>query len=117
MPKKEKQTWIKAKLDEAKRKQAEKRKESGMEELFNMQIGETEIQIDDSIAPRTAETKYGTRDVLRIMVDAQTYDWMINPNSPLYRDILEHLYNGETHFIIVRSGMEKQTRYSLKKAW
>jgi hypothetical protein len=117
MPKKQIQEWIKAKLDEAKQKQAERRKESGMEDLFNMQIGETEIFIDDSTAPRLAETKFGNRDVLRITVDDKAYDWMINPNSPLYRDILEHLYEGRCHFIIVRSGMEKQTRYSIKKAW
>ena len=117
MPKKEKQDWIKTKLDEAKQKQAQKRKEAGMEELFNMPIGETEIQIDTSTPPRTAQTKFGDRDILRVTVNGKPYDWMINPNSPLYRDILQHLYDGHTHFIIVRSGMEKQTRYSIKKAW
>jgi len=118
MPKKNvPQNWIQQKREQLKQERKTAMKEKGMMELFNMPIGETEITIDTDIAPRKAETKFGDRDVLRITVNGSACDWMINPKSPLYRELLEHLYEDKKHFIIVRSGLEKQTRYSIKKAW
>jgi len=118
MPKKNApQNWIQQKREQLKQERKVAMKEKGMMELFNMPIGETEITIDDLVPPRKAETKFGDRDILRITVNGAASDWMINPKSPLYRELLEHLYEGKNHFIIVRSGIEKQTRYSIKKAW
>ena len=118
MPKKNApQEWINEKLEKLKTERKAKLKEKGMEDLYNMQIGETQITIDTNIPPRTAETKFGPRDVLRIQINDNPADWMINPASPLYRELLQNLSQGKNHFTIVRSGLEKQTRYSIKKAW
>ena len=110
-------SWIEQKREQLKQERKTAMKAKGMMELYNMPIGETEITIDTNITPRKAETKFGDRDVLRITVNGSACDWMINPKSPLYRELLEHLYEDKNHFIIVRSGLEKQTRYSIKKAW
>jgi hypothetical protein len=115
---KEKQiAWIAKKKEELAQKQKENRQKKGMLELYNMPIGETEITVDISKEPRAAETKFGTRDVITIDVNGEPHDWMMNPNSPLYRELLEKISEGKAHMIIVRSGTGIQTRYSIKEAW
>ena len=110
--------WIASKKQQIEAQRKADRKEKGMEDLFNMPIGETEITIDPCKEPRIAKTKYGDRDVLRIYDKNNVAgDWMINPNSPLYLEVLENLRQGKNHMVIVRSGLEKQTRYSIKNAW
>jgi len=117
MSKKEQLTWMQK---EKKRLQEERRKTTGQEfrNLFIPQVGENKLQIymDE---PRLAETRYGTRNVLKVETeDGKQYDLMINPKSPLWRDIIDKLCmtpieNPKT-IIIVRSGTGKLTRYSLK---
>ena len=111
--------WIEAKKKQLEAARTANRKAKGMEDLYNMPIGETEITIDVNIEPRIAKTKYGDRDVLRIHVgkEGEAKDWMISPNSPFYMTILENISEGKAHMIIVRSGTELSTRYSIKSAW
>lgn len=111
--------WVEAKKKQLELERKAHRKEQGMEDLYTMTIGETEIEVDPNVEPRTAETKFGKRDILRIYVGEtrEAKDWMINPNSPLYLTVLENISIGKCHMVIVRSGLEKQTRYSIKNAW
>jgi len=117
MSKKEQLTWMQK---EKKRLQEERKKTTGQEfrNLFIPQVGENKLQIYTD-EPRQAETRYGTRNVLKVATeDGKQYDLMINPKSPLWRDIINKLCtlpveNPKT-IIIVRSGTGKLTRYSLK---
>jgi hypothetical protein len=116
MPKKEQKEWIEKRLNAIKEARNQALKEKGFGELFNFPIGETEVEILLN-PPREVKTKFGSRDVLAIKVNDKIYDFMINPQSPLYLKILENLYEDKRHFIIVRSGAEKSTRYDVKKVW
>jgi hypothetical protein len=110
--------WIASKKQEIEAQRKADRKEKGMEDFFNMPVGETEITIDASKEPRIVKTKWGNREVLHIITkDNEAKDWMINPKLNLYLQILENLSNDKTHMVIVRSGLEMETRYSIKSAW
>lgn len=110
--------WIASKKQQIEEQRRADRKEKGMQDFFNMPIGETEITIDTTKEPRIVKTKWGNREALRIITkDNEARDWMINPKINLYLEILENLSKGKTHMVIVRSGLEMETRYSIKNVW
>ena len=116
MPKKT-NAWIEKAFDQAKQQQKQRMKKAGIDvdiPLLTLEIGETKVEIDTTKPPRTATTKYGEREVLRVTVNDQPHDWMINPASSLWLDVLEQLNNGKTKITVVRSGTGRATRYDLK---
>ena len=116
MPKKT-DAWIEKAFNQAKQQQKQRMKEAGIDtdiELLRLEVGETEVEIDVNHLPRTVKTKFGTREVLRVKILDKEYDWMINPASSLWLDVLEQLNNGKTKITVVRSGTGRATRYDLK---
>ena len=99
-------------IDEERRLRFE---EKGYKPLWYPPVGETTIHVDPNIPPRTVETRRGTREVIRIYIEGEALDWMINPNSPVWRQILEGLCSNITKIKVVRAGEGKQTRMSVIK--
>lgn len=116
MPKKT-NAWIEKAFNQAKQQQKQRMKEAGIDvdiSLLRLKIGETQVEIDETKMPRTVTTKFGEREVLRVTVNGKVHDWMINPASSLWLDILEQLNAGKTKITVVRSGTGRATRYDLK---
>lgn len=121
MSKKQKESMFADRLKRVKEAQKTQMKEGGFNELVYFPVGETTLEVL-SKPLREAETKYGNREIFSVVTtdennEAIFKDWMINPASPLFREVLEALNQDKFHFIIVRSGEGKQTRYSIKKSW
>lgn len=108
--------WISREKERIEKEREQRLREKGFERLFNVPVGETKITVDLSVEPREVETRYGKRVVLRINVEGEPYDLMVNPASPLFRDIIDVLSSGQTTMTIVRSGRGRSTRYSIKEA-
>ena len=116
MPKKT-NAWIEKAFNQAKQQQKQRMKEAGIDldiPLLTLEVGETEVEIDTTKIPRTVTTKFGEREVLRVTVKGKVHDWMINPASSLWLDVLEQLNAGKTKITVVRSGTGRATRYDLK---
>jgi hypothetical protein len=111
------QTWVQKRVNQLKEARKQALKAKGYEELFVFPQGETTIQVCTDNAPREQKTVNGMRDILRIMVGEKLYDWMVNPASKIYLQVLEEINAGKSCFIIVRTGEKKETRYSIKKSW
>lgn len=53
----------------------------------------------------------------RAKVNGQEGIWSITKNSPLARQVLEHLAKGRRHLVVVRAGKtQSDTKYSIKSA-
>ncbi len=53
----------------------------------------------------------------RAKVNGQEGIWSITKNSPLARQVLEHLAKGRRHMVVVRAGKgQTDTKYSIKSA-
>lgn len=101
---------------EVEEKRKELFKEKGYEELWIAPVGETKIIIDVKEGIREVKTQNGMRDIIRIKVAGQPYDWMINPTSRYYIKILEFVNSGKTKLKVIRVGEKLQTRYSILEA-
>jgi len=109
--------WVKEAIERAKEERAQALKDKGYEETLRLEQGETKIEIDTSVEPRTVTTQYGERIVLRLSAvngKAITKDLMVNTNSPLWLNILERVADDKPEMTIIRAGTGKATRYSIK---
>lgn len=111
------QTWVQKRVETLKEARKTALKAKGFEDLFVFPQGETQIEVCTDKPAREQTTVNGMRDILRIMVGEKVYDWMVNPASKIYLQVLEEINAGKSCFIIVRTGEKKETRYSIKKAW
>jgi hypothetical protein len=108
-----KMNWIHEYKRQLETEEKARAQELGFKELLQLEVGETTITIDADTEPRETETRYGKRLVLTLKEPADK-EFMINPMSPLWKELLYKLGSGETTVTIVRSGRGKQTRYALK---
>lgn len=111
--------WVKEAKEKAdKEREIFMKEQEGYEELWTAPQGESNITIDTTKEPRIAETQYGDRQVLRIQIlEDKTLvekDWMINPKSPLWAEVLDRLAEDKPCMTLIRVGERKQTRYTLK---
>jgi hypothetical protein len=101
--------------EEQKRLDVEKSKrleEKGYEEFYHIPEGQTEISFLNQL-PRVNST-YPDRQIFRISVSDKSYDLSVNVNSPLYRDIIRHLSQGQSNLKVLRLGTGKDTRYKVE---
>ena len=105
--------WIKEYKKQLEKMEKARAKEQGFKELVHLEVGETTVTIDADQEPREIDTRYGKRLVLALKEPADK-DYMVNPISPLWKELIDKLGSGETTVTIVRSGRGKQTRYALK---
>ncbi len=100
------------KLAEQKQKRME---EKGYKPFWSMPEGTYIIEFANEM-PRD-NPAYTDRPIFRIKVDGEEYDYSINRNSPLYRDIMQNIMNGNYKLSITRIGTGKSdTRYKVVKA-
>lgn len=91
-------------------------KEKGFDPLWNAPEGESRITVIVDAGIRTVNTKNGVRDVVKIKIGRETFDWMINPATGYYATILNLVTSGKTKLKVVRTGQKLQTRYSILEA-
>lgn len=85
----------------------------GYKEFFRPDIGETTVTLLPHIPRNIKSGQYGVREAFRIAVDGVELDWAVNPRSPVYRALVEHLEVAPVEFKLIRTGEGKSTRYSL----
>ena len=91
-------------------------KEKGYDQLWNAPEGQSTIEVQTKAGIRTVNTKNGVRDIIKIVVNGETYDWMVNPTTGYYAKILQLVTGGATKIKVVRTGQKLQTRYSILEA-
>ena len=84
----------------------------GYKDFFRPQIGSTTVTLLGKI-PRATKSDYGTKQAFRVEVEGISYDWSINPRSPIYRQLVSRLATAPQTFELIRTGEGKSTRYDL----
>ncbi len=108
-------TWeqqIQEELNRIKAESTERMREKGMLPFLKLPQGESEITIlKEPIKNVTG--KFGDRKQFAVMYKGEKYVLNVNPESPLYKGLLEALANGRTTVRIVKAGEGQQVRYSV----
>ena len=122
----EKMNWIereKKRID-TERKQRLMQKLDGLEP-YTLKQGVNVIKFYPAIEPKTYNSSvFGERKVFVVEVNNKQHALLVNPKSPLYRQIVEIFYNKlqenpkitEITLSITKAGVGKGTRYSVSLA-
>lgn len=103
---------------EAQRLEEERQKameEHGYAPFWTMAEGTHIIEFADAM-PRE-NNLYPDRPIFRVKIGSEEWDYSISKRSPLYREVMQHLADGEFRLSITRIGTGKSdTRYKVQKA-
>lgn len=86
------------------------REEKGYKDFLSLPRGETQIEVLD-VPPRDWVQDGKAKKIFRVRVNGKEFDWCLNKQNPVYRDVIHSLADGKQSFFILRSGSGTETRY------
>jgi len=93
------------------RKEAVKAK--GYGEIIKASVGENHFEFVKEV-PREGTGILAGKKIFKVIVNGKQYDYVVNPRSSQYRDILTNLRQGKTKLRLIRTGTGKtDTRYTV----
>lgn len=105
----------KAETERLDKERQERMQGAGMNPFFSFADGDSAVLsfVDGEI--REYEGKYGKRKVFTVQDEqGTTYDFSVNPRSPLYRAIVSNIAAEKLRMQITRVGEGIDTQYSVK---
>lgn len=93
------------------------RARGGLPFMPKLVVGETLVALEAELPKNTEDPNKNLRKqfIVRMPGNPEKYAWNVNPQSPLYRDLLKYLPQAPCIVRIVRVGEGKSdTRYSVK---
>jgi len=88
--------------------------EQGYKTFIKWEKGATEFTLMPVI-PRSHKSFGKEKKAFRVTVGGEEFDWSVNPISPMYGELLDHLIEAPCKGSLIRVGEGTQTRYEL--AW
>ena len=62
-----------------------------------------------------SNVKKVTKAIIPVTVNGSKQVWWLNTKNPIYSEIIRALKNGQTHFKILQTGTQAQTKYVMVK--
>ncbi|MFH8120481.1 MAG: hypothetical protein QXS37_06770 [Candidatus Aenigmatarchaeota archaeon] len=107
-------SWIESELNKI---EEERRKRFGGLEIYQFGAGEHVLTFILKEEPKELRTRYGMRKAFLVEKDGKDYMFLLNPMSPLYRQLLQLFkrFQGRTivKVRIVKAGQGRNTTYTL----
>ena len=104
--------WVKTEQGRIEKERKDFMKKHDMKQFFRPPKGSIDVVLLPKV-PRAIKGDYGTRQAFRVGIGGTEFDWPVNPRSPIYRDLVEHLGDAPVAFELIRTGEGKQTRYDV----
>jgi hypothetical protein len=89
-------------------------REKGINPFYRLETGENPFTLLPEI-PINSQGKYGEQRVFAIEKSGKKYSLAVSPKSKLYRILISKLNDKPIEINIVRTGIGKETQYSLKE--
>lgn len=88
-------------------------KEKGMLPFVQLEIGDNKLRLLRKIPQSPENNKYGRAGVY-VRQSKEERIWTVNPNSPVYSQIIDFLSKGQEDIIVTKTGSGKNTRYDVR---
>lgn len=106
------QNWIQEESEALELEAQENMAKAGHVQYFKAPEGETTIEVMTEYP--AVDSNFKDKKELHILVDGTEMVWTVSKRSPLYRDLIRALKEGQKKFKLLRMGMKADdTRYKL----
>ena len=88
------------------------RQDANLPGFWVAQKGENYVSILPEL-PREKDFGQGVRKIFEVKGNGEKKDWAVNPQNPIYKEVIRALVAGKRDLCLLRTGEKQATRYEL----
>lgn len=105
--------WLRGAQQQQEAAREQRMKEKGMLPFVQLETGDNKLKLVRKIPMSPEKNRFGRAGVY-VKQSKEERVWTVNPNSPVYSQIIEFLAKGTEDIIVTKTGSGKNTRYDVR---